>query len=109
MDSNAHSIAGVCLKSSKSGERRPAAERWVKIFWGVLVGAVAFIMTSTTGIAGVRMLSNLGGLPGLLILVAMGAVIITLRVRWLDEVRAASQPAPASPRKAEQIGASQSV
>ena len=109
MDSNTHSIAGVCLKSSKSGERRPAAERWVKIFWGVLVGAVAFIMTSTTGIAGVRMLSNLGGLPGLLILVAMGAVIITLRVRWLDEVRAASQPAPASPRKAEQIGASQSV
>lgn len=95
MDSNTHSIAGVCLKNFKPGERRPKAERWVKIFWGALVGAVAFIMTSTTGIDGVRMLSNLGGLPGLFILIAMGAVIVTMRASWLSEVRAAAQPAPA--------------
>ena len=35
---------------------------------------------ATTGIDGVRMLSNLGGLPGLFILIAMGAVIVSMRV-----------------------------
>lgn len=97
MDSNTHSITGVCLKGMKPGERRPKAERWVKIFWGALVGAVAFIMTSTTGIQGVRMLSNLGGLPGLFIMISMGAVIIVMRASWLAEIRAASQPASVKP------------
>ena len=93
MDSNTHSIAAVCLKPAKSltDERRSAM--LVKIFWGVLVGAVAWVMTSTTGIDGVRMLSNLGGAPGLLILIAMGAVIIAMRVRWMGEIRAGAQPA----------------
>ncbi len=93
MDSNTHSISSLCLKGLKSGEKHLHAERWVKIFWGALIGAIAFIMTSTTGIDGVRMLSNLGGLPGLFILIAMGAVIIVMRVNWLDEIRAAVQPA----------------
>ncbi len=95
MDSNTHSITSVCLKKLGPGQKRPRAERWVKIFWGALIGAVAFIMTSTTGIDGVRMLSNLGGLPGLFILIAMGAVVISLRYFWLDEIRAAEQPASA--------------
>ncbi len=93
MDSNTHSIASICMRNMRPGEKRPRAERWVKIFWGALVGAVAFIMTSTTGIEGVRMLSNLGGLPGLFILIAMGSVIVAMRVSWLAEVRAAAQPA----------------
>ncbi|GJL90433.1 BCCT family transporter [Hyphococcus sp.] len=95
MDSNTHSITNVCLKKMAPGQKRPLADRWVKIFWGALIGAVAFIMTSTTGIDGVRMLSNLGGLPGLFILIAMGAVILSLRVHWLDEIRVAKQPASA--------------
>ena len=95
MDSNTHSISSVCLKNIRPGEKRPRAERWVKIFWGALIGAIAFIMTSTTGIEGVRMLSNLGGLPGLFILIAMGVVLITMRVNWLNEIRAAAQPVSA--------------
>ena len=100
MDSNTHSIAAVCLKPAKSArdERRSAMP--VKIFWGALVGAVAWVMTSTTGIEGVRMLSNLGGAPGLLILVFMGAVIITMRINWLDEIRAGAQPATSTEAKA---------
>ncbi|MFC6034615.1 BCCT family transporter [Hyphococcus aureus] len=103
MDSNTHSITSVCLKNIKPGEKRPRAERWVKIFWGALIGAVAFIMTSTTGIDGVRMLSNLGGLPGLFILIAMGAVIVTMRVNWLREIRAAAQPASAEKPAGEEV------
>lgn len=93
MDSNTLSISSVCLKADAPGGQQGAAALWVKLFWGGLVGAVAWIMTATTGIDGVRMLSNLGGLPGLFILIAMGAVIIVMRAAWFDEIKAASQPA----------------
>lgn len=92
MDSNTHSIAGVCLKPEGQDGRRGRTALYVKIFWGVLVGAVAWVMTATTGIDGVRMLSNLGGLPGLFILIAMGAVLVALRTVWFEEIRAAQQP-----------------
>ena len=93
MDSNTHSIAGVCLKPDASGGQHGSSALFVKIFWGVLVGATSWVMTATTGIDGVRMLSNLGGLPGLFILIAMIAVLIVLRVSWIDEIKAARQPA----------------
>lgn len=104
MDSNTHSISNLCLKDIGSGQKRARADRWVKLFWGALIGAVAFIMTSTTGIDGVRMLSNLGGLPGLFILIAMGAVILTMRISWIDEVRAAAQPASAIKTASKDVG-----
>ena len=105
MDSNTHSIAAVCLKPATSShdEKRSAAMP-VKIFWGALVGAVAWVMTSTTGIDGVRMLSNLGGAPGLAILIAMGVVIIVIRINWLDEIRAGAQPASSAEAKPRKIG-----
>ncbi len=103
MDSNTHSIAAVCLKPAKSHEQERRASMPVKIFWGVLVGAVAWVMTSTTGIDGVRMLSNLGGAPGLLILIAMGAVIIVMRTQWMSEIRAGAQPAPLPEAEAGKI------
>lgn len=93
MDSNTHSIASICMKKSRSEEDAQKLGFPIKIFWGALVGAVAWVMTSTTGIEGVRMLSNLGGAPGLAILICMGLAIIIMRVRWLDEIRAARQPA----------------
>jgi choline-glycine betaine transporter len=104
MDSNTHSIASVCLKPAASKREARAHSFPVKIFWGVLVGAVAWVMTSTTGIDGVRMLSNLGGAPGLIILIAMGAVLIVMRVQWFDEVSAARQPASSAEAEALQKG-----
>ncbi len=95
MDSNTHSIAGVCLKADAPGGRDGRPAIWVKAFWGFLVGSIAFVVTATTGIDGVRMLSNLGGLPGLFILIAMGAVLIVINMRWMAEVKAAVQPADA--------------
>ncbi len=95
MDSNTVSISNICLKETTPGKKHPQAERWMKIFWGMLIGAVSFVMTATTGIDGVRMLSNLGGLPGLFILIAMGGVIISLRLNWLDVLRVAPGDDPA--------------
>lgn len=99
MDSNTHSIAAVCLRPAKTENEARSQAFPVKVFWGLLVGAVAWVMTSTTGIDGVRMLSNLGGAPGLLILISMGAAIIVLRVQWLDEIRTAREPAVSAEMK----------
>ena len=63
MDSNTHSIAGVCLKASRPLEKLNRSAMGVKIFWGVLIGAVSWLMTATNGLDGIRILSNLGGLP----------------------------------------------
>lgn len=102
MDSNTHSISGVCLKENAPGGQQGRAALQVKFFWGVLIGAVAWIMTATTGVGGVRMLSNLGGAPGLLILIAMTAAVIAMRVSWFDELKSASQPPqPSGARDAE--------
>lgn len=35
----------------------------LKVIWGVLIGIVSWIMVSQSDLDGIRMLSNLGGLP----------------------------------------------
>lgn len=64
----------------------------IKIFWGVLIGLLGFIMLSTSGIDGIKILSNIGGLPGLLIQVitALSTIIIMIKFKKedKDEVKA---------------------
>lgn len=78
MDSNTHSIASVCLDWRTQGDEPKQAGLGIKIFWGVLIGAVAFVMTATNGVDGVRMLSNLGGAPGLIIIAGCAASLVRL-------------------------------
>jgi choline-glycine betaine transporter len=78
MDSNTHSIASVCLDWRRLADEPKGAGLAIKIFWGVLIGAVAFVMTATNGVDGVRMLSNLGGAPGLLIIVGCAGALVRL-------------------------------
>ena len=78
MDSNTHSIASVCLRAGRQSDELAGQGQWIKIFWGALIGAVSFIMTATNGIDGIRMLSNLGGAPGVLILLGSIAVLVRL-------------------------------
>ncbi|WP_123724342.1 BCCT family transporter [Pseudomonas protegens] len=52
----------------------------LKVVWGVIIGSVSWVMVAFVGIDGVKMLSNLGGLPGMIIvLLASSALIIWLR------------------------------
>ncbi len=91
MDSNTLSIAGLCLKTDSTMStpkvKQKKAESHIKIFWGLLIGSLSFIMTSTTGIDGVRMLSNLGGVPGLFILILCAGVLVKLTFLKIVEVR----------------------
>lgn len=76
MDSNTHSIVNLCLRGNQVADQPKGTGLWLKIFWGVLIGAIAWIMTATTGIEGIRMLVNLGGGPGLLIIIGCGVALI---------------------------------
>lgn len=84
-DSNTEAVASICLKDE---EHQPIAEedkqksiQYLKISWAVLIGATAWIMVSYSGVDGVRMLSNLGGLPALFIILFMNAALILMATR----------------------------
>ena len=87
MDSNTHSIAGVSTRSSDFSGTDGASAIGVKVFWGVLIGAISWVMTSTNGVEGMRMLVNLGGAPGLLIMIGSGLVLIRLMARGPSQLR----------------------
>jgi len=78
-DSNTSAMSGI---SSKSTDDHDEPYIWMKIIWGILIGTIAWVMISfsgdgqTSGLDGIKMLSNLGGLPALflMLVVALGVV-----------------------------------
>ena len=64
-DSNTVSMVNLCANSPSKKQ-----EIMLKSLWAFLFGCVAWIMVSSSGVDGIRMMSNLGALPALLILVA---------------------------------------
>lgn len=78
-DSNTDAIGNLCTRGLTADSDMNAGV-WMKVLWGSIVGVLAWIMTSFVGIDGVKMLSNLGGLPAMLvILLASGALWVWLR------------------------------
>lgn len=77
-DSSTDAIGDLCVKgfdaNSNEGTGLP-----IKILWGTIIGLVAWIMVSTVGISGVKSLSNLGGLPATLIILACSFTL----VKWI--------------------------
>ncbi|EJE4203776.1 TPA: BCCT family transporter [Vibrio parahaemolyticus] len=77
-DSSTDAIGDLCTKDFTSESDEDTALP-IKIVWGTLIGLVAWIMVSTVGINGVKQLSNLGGLPATLIILACSLTLI----RWI--------------------------
>ncbi len=77
-DSSTDAIGDLCTKDFTS-ESDEGTALPIKILWGTLIGLVAWIMVSTVGINGVKQLSNLGGLPATLIILACSLTLI----KWL--------------------------
>ncbi|WP_417449376.1 BCCT family transporter [Kordiimonas sp.] len=94
-DSNTEAIAGVCLQSGEHGnaesvDSTPSA-KWIKLTLGIFIAASAWAMTAFSGIDGVRMLSNLGGFPALVIVLLLNAVLILLGTRYVGRLHAMGQ------------------
>ena len=75
-DSNMDVISSLCLPGDDPSKKR--LELTIKAVFALAVGFAAWIMISLSGIDGIRMLSNLGGLPALFILIAFGGALIRL-------------------------------
>ncbi|WP_165855804.1 BCCT family transporter [Marinobacter sp. JSM 1782161] len=78
-DSNTDAIGNLCTRGLTADSDLNAGLK-MKVLWGAIVGIVSWVMVSFIGVDGVKMLSNLGGLPAMLIiLLATSALWIWLR------------------------------
>jgi glycine betaine transporter len=77
-DSNTDAIGNLCTKNVTLDTINDSSLP-MKVVWGIIIGLVAWIMISFVGIEGVKMLSNLGGLPALLIILATSLSLI----KWI--------------------------
>jgi choline-glycine betaine transporter len=68
-DSNTEAMGGI--SSTGISPTSPTPPVLIKVVWGVTIGTVAFLMVKLAGIDGIKMLSNLGGLPALFLILAV--------------------------------------
>lgn len=73
-DSNTSALSGMSTKQAENGE----GLLQIKIVWGLIIGGMAFMMITFSGIDGVRLLSVLGGFPVLFLMIAASAGLIKL-------------------------------
>ncbi|MCP4459923.1 MAG: BCCT family transporter [Cytophagales bacterium] len=76
-DSSTEAMSGI--SSFGISPEAPSPPILIKFLWGGIIGLVAWVMVSYSGIDGVRMLSNLGGLPALFLIVLVNVGL----VKWL--------------------------
>lgn len=82
-DSNTEAISQLCSTDSQAAMAGDSDENTndrllMKIIWRCTISAVAWIMTAFVGIDGIKMLSNLGGVPALFIVIAATASLLRL-------------------------------
>ena len=55
---------------------QPEAPIWIKVIWGGSIGLIAWVMITSTGTDGIRMLSVLAGFPAYLLLLLQVQVLL---------------------------------
>lgn len=78
-DSNTDAIGDLCTDGF-TAESSEKAGLSMKVLWGSIIGVVSWTMVSSVGIDGVKMLSNLGGLPAMTIIIMTSFTL----VRWIN-------------------------
>ena len=68
------------LSAKGIGQENQEAPSWIKILWGVLMGFMAWVMVSYSGVDGIKISANLGGLPALFMLLPISMVLLYLCV-----------------------------
>jgi len=83
-DSNISAMSAISTKGITP--QNPEAPLYLKVTWGILLGVVAYVMVSSVGIEGIRILSVLGGFPALflIILVSLGLLKMLLQFKQLE-------------------------
>jgi len=78
-DSTTSAMSG--LSSTGISPESPEPSMTIKITWGITIGLVAWVMISFAHLDGVRMLSNLGGLPALLLCLVVTFCLIKVALQ----------------------------
>ncbi|MCG7599835.1 BCCT family transporter [Halomonas sp. McH1-25] len=89
-DSNTDAIGNLCTRGLTADSDLNAGLP-MKVIWGTIVGIVSWVMVSFVGIDGVKMLSNLGGLPAMLIILLASSSLWI----WLKDPAPLRDPIPA--------------
>lgn len=53
----------------------------LKFVWGISIGVIAWVMVSFASIDGIKMMSNLGGLPAMFIIICVNVSLFVLIYR----------------------------
>jgi len=82
-DSNTEAISQICRKhgDQETVQDQPITGARLKMIWVVLLALTAWIMVAFSGIDGVRMLSNVGGLPALFVVIGLNLALIRMMFR----------------------------
>lgn len=78
-DSNTLTMAAMSSKGMSAENSNPKAP--MKIVWGVIIGALGLVMICTTGVDGIKTISNLGGLPALFFELAAAISLVVVAFR----------------------------
>ncbi len=78
-DSNVSAMSA--MSSTGINPENPEAPLWIKVIWGSLIGLIAWVMITTAGIDGIRLLSVLGGFPALFLIIAVAIGLVKMLVR----------------------------
>lgn len=76
-DSNTDVISNLCSRENGDGSNL-SSPLILKYIWGISIGVIAWVMVSFASIDGVKMMSNLGGLPAMLIIIATNLSLLIL-------------------------------
>ena len=86
-DSNIDVIANLCCHTETADASASPSLIGLKLLWAITVGFSAWVMTSLSGIEGIKMLSNLGGLPSLFIISFFAVVLVMLGTVKIETIR----------------------
>nr|WP_067287361.1 BCCT family transporter [Marinobacterium profundum] len=78
-DSNTDAIGGLCIKGVDA--QNLTSPLWIKVCWGSAIGFVAWISASYIGVDAIKMLFNLSGVPGMLIVIGAAFALLKLAAR----------------------------
>ncbi|MBT8220625.1 MAG: BCCT family transporter [Bacteroidia bacterium] len=78
-DSNTSAMSGISAVGITPDN--PEAPIMIKVAWGSLIGIISWVLITYAGIDGIRMASNLGGLPALVIVILIGAGLVKILVK----------------------------
>ena len=73
-DSTTSAMSGLSATGISPGSSEPPS--LLKVLWGTLAGTIAWVMINFAGLDGLRMLSNLGGLAGFVLCMAITTALV---------------------------------